>query len=288
VTTVAAYADLMALLRLPQPPEEITLSPGYWPCIEVRSFYPSRVTIYAHGCTVSGLHIRGGGNFVWIGGQIEAPDGPWGSGHAGYAVSGIRARDVLLKDVTITNAKKGIVWDGGSERLLVEYCRFVGRLVDGIILNGGPAEVIFCTFAFSVDTSGVHQDCVQWFGSKCRGPFRINHNLVNVRSSIQGIGGLGARPMGIPVEICRNIIQTDAPRAISVAREVGLVANNIIGRGKTGGPPANIIVSDPKNPRPPGMALVACDNVAQDFAALGRPLPDWAQPRGDPVLAEPR
>jgi hypothetical protein len=268
----------MALLRLPQPPEEITLSPGYWPCIEVRSFYPRRVTIRAEDCVVSGLHIRRGGNLAWLGGWIEAPDGPQGSGPAGYAVSGDMARDVLLDDVKITNAKKGIVWDSYSERLAVNKCQFFGKLVDGIILNGGLVEVMFCSFDFHLDPSGFHQYCIQWLGSECRGPFRICHNTVDVWSPIQGFGGLSARPMGIPVEICRNIIQTDAPRAISVAREVGLVAHNVIGRGKTSGAPANIIVSDPKNPRPPGMELVARDNVALDFAALGRPLPEWAQP----------
>jgi hypothetical protein len=278
VPTVTTNAELEALLALPQPPAEIVLSPGQWDKVTVTIRYPERVSIIATDCVVLGLVVNGGGNLEWIGGEVRAPGGFDGAGATAYCVHGVNARDVYLRDATVTLGRIGIVWNSASEGLFVDRCLFTGQLADGIVLNGGAASIFHSTFNLDDVPGGIHQDCIQWFGANCRGPFIIFNNVAEVTGDVQGFGGLGPRPFGIPVFIKGNVIRTQAPRAVSVAREAGEARGNIIGYGSPSGNKANMVTSDVDNPRPPGVVLIACGNSALDFEARGDPLPAWSSP----------
>jgi len=261
---VLSCAALAAALAQAQPPQTLTLKPGS-ACerLVVPHVYPRTVTVVAEGASVAGLVIPGG-NLVWRGGTIRATQ--VSKGPPGYGVFIRGGQRVTIEEATVTDAQKGIVMTAGADEVTVRNVRFTGTLGDGINAAAGRIQVTGCTFDFARREDGYHQDAVQWFGEQVRGPIELSDNVV--KGAMQGFGGLGKRPEGVPVRIVNNRIETSAPRAISVKRERGEVTGNMIG-GVGGTYLANIFM---------GPEIRACGNVAVDFTAARRPAPQWAQP----------
>lgn len=260
-------AALAAALAQAQPPQTLVLKPGEaCPTVRIAQVYPKTVTVVADGASIAGLLITGG-NLVWRGGTISAPGGPVGAkAAAGYGVNITGGQRVTIEGATVTNAVKGMTVRRGSDDVTVRNVRFTGTLGDGINVTSGRVLVTGCTFDFDKRPDGYHQDAVQWFGEQLTGPIEIRDSLV--KGGMQGFGGLGKRPDGVPVKIVNNRIETSVPRAVSVKRESGEVIGNVIGDGDQKWM-ANIFM---------GPAIRACGNTAVDFAAARRPAPEWARP----------
>lgn len=111
------------------------------PVFDVRTVFAQPVTVVAKGRTVFGLRIQGGGNLIWRGGTIEAPNGSGmntggaGPPHYGVLMTG-GARNVRFESVTFTNARKAIVF-GGARGLVVDHSRCEGEVEDCLIASNG-------------------------------------------------------------------------------------------------------------------------------------------------------
>lgn len=115
------------------------------PALVIRNVFRRPVSITAHGRTVYGIVFDGGGNLRWTGGRIEAPGGSGsqqtGTGPAHYGILLRRAQDVVFDAVSLSNARKAIVFSDESRGLTVVNSRCFGEVEDCLIASGGQGLV---------------------------------------------------------------------------------------------------------------------------------------------------
>lgn len=128
-------AALAAAIAAAQPGAVLTMAPGQT-CrtvtIQNRS-WAQPVTLVASGVTFQGVVIADIRNFHFVGGQVEAEAGIGGSPRDGYAMRVRNSGNLEIRDVTFTNAARGLVING-SPHVLVEGNRFRAIRADGINL----------------------------------------------------------------------------------------------------------------------------------------------------------
>ena len=108
---------------------------GEFPLLQIKLAYAKPLVIDASKATVKGLVITGS-NVRWYGGVIKAPKGFDGLARDGYCVSLTNCKDVVLSNVTFTEAKIAVV-PGNTENTTIQYCVFTGLRQDGISATKG-------------------------------------------------------------------------------------------------------------------------------------------------------
>jgi polygalacturonase len=188
------------------------------------------VTIDLRDATVMGVRITDSSGIIFRGGTIEAPEGLTGDTPGSHAIRLKRFRDIVLDDVTVTNAKHGMV-AGDGLGLTVRNSRFTGMRSDGID-SAGNSNVLIENNRFTGSTpkhkigirgepgfiDGDHADAVQIWASKAT---RAAHDIVVRNNFIEGdtqgittFGDTGDGYQRIVVE--NNHVKVQFPAAIAV------------------------------------------------------------------------
>ena len=222
---------LIAALSGLQPGAVVRLPPGRQPTIEItgQNFSPA-VTIDARDATVMGVRITDSSGIIFRGGTIEAPDGLTGDKPGSHAIRLQRFRDVTFDDVTVTNAKHGMV-AGNGFGLTVRNSRFKGLRSDGIDTVGNSNVLIennrFTDMVPNLKTGvrgepgfvdGDHPDAVQIWASRDTRAAKdivIRNNLIE--GTTQGITTFGDPGEGYQrIVVENNQIKVNFPAAVAV------------------------------------------------------------------------
>jgi hypothetical protein len=140
LSLAAALADPAAsgLYKLTEncPARDDPRQPAAFPVV---AWHAAPMTVDLGGHTVAGIRIREGGNVTFENGTIEAPrgsgfDATRGSPHF-YGIALGNARQVTLRGITLTNARKALAISRGGDITLTKS-RCTGRVEDCVIATG--------------------------------------------------------------------------------------------------------------------------------------------------------
>lgn len=279
---LATCATLAAILAAAQGGETITLAKGSdCPTVIINRRFPKRVTVNAGGTVVRGLRVRDGGNLRWRSGQIRAAKGMIGTGADGYAVHLLRAADVRVDGVVLTDARIGLVADGG-QRLTVADSRFWrlradginAQKVDGLTITRNSFDesqplpsscVTISSITFGVAqrdcvgiwTDGDHPDAIQLRN----GVRRVTITFNTIRGQTQGaaqMDGPGDEPLEAAV-VEHNDVAVDAYHPITFGNCIDCrIRFNRVVRVPGSAKKARIIA---------GPGVIECGNMVQDAAS---------------------
>ncbi|MFN5822233.1 MAG: hypothetical protein ACK44Y_17690 [Novosphingobium sp.] len=176
-------------------------SSGGRPALIIRSSFKRPVIINAQGRRIKGLVFDGGSNIVWKGGRIEAPLGSGerkqvGPGHYAVLIKG-KSRNIAFEGVSLTNARKAIVFGQPASGLTLRNSRCFGAVEDCLIASGGQDIVVsdnifgpfqlkssFCMVGASEIEGIAKRDCVgrngQWHAGWHSDVVQLRNGIANV------------------------------------------------------------------------------------------------------------
>lgn len=280
---IATCTTLAAILAAAQGGETITLAKGSdCPTVIIKRHFPKRVSVNADGAVVRGLWVRDGGNLLWKSGRIEAAKGMTGAGAEGYAVQLLRAADVQLEGVLVTNARMGVVIDGG-QRITITDSRLWRLRSDGVHAARVDGLTVArnrfsetqpvpgrCAMGESITSSVARRDCRgAWIDGDHPDAIQVRDGVRNLTIAYNNIRGMtqgaaqmaatGAAPL-INVVVEHNDVAVDAYHPITMGNCTNCrIRFNTVKRSPGSTKKARIIA---------GPGVVECGNTVQDAKSV--------------------